>query len=149
MRMSNIEIKADWSNGRVAMAGCSCGGTFLDKDWTVPNPEYGSWLYTIAQDQETTNGSCGEIWEEPDYSEDWENIRCSALVVQGLNDFNVTTKQADLMAQAFEKAGQTYKLMLHQDGHNVMGNGIEHLPQVSVQSNVDGSWAACESWRDF
>ena len=223
-----IEIEADWSNGKVAMSGCSyggtlpfevattgvegletiipssgiaswydytnsqgaptifdvsyanalagynCGGTFLDNQWTVINKEYGSWLWQIAQDQLETNGNYGPIWEESDYSKDWEGIQCSALIVQGLNDFNVNTKQADLMVQAFAKAGKPYTLVLHQDGHNVLDNkivngelwnetltrwlayylyGIENqakdMPTVLVQSNVDGSWRACESWRDF
>ena len=227
-RVNRIQIKADWCNGKVAMAGCSyggtlpfevattgvkgletiipsagiaswydytnaqgvptifevnyadslaafnCGGTFLDRDWTVPNRDYGSWLWQIAQDQEATNGNYGPIWEESDYSKDWENIRCSALIVHGLSDFNVTTKQSDLMAQAFEKAGAPYKLVLHQDGHSVLDNtlvdgelwnevltrwlahwlygvenGAEDMPAVLVQSNLDGSWRGYGAWRDF
>lgn len=223
-----IEIRADWSNGKVAMSGCSyggtlpfevattgvrgletiipssgiaswydytnsqgvptifdvsyanalagynCGGTFLDNKWTVKNREYGSWLWQIAQDQLNTNGNYAPIWEESDYSKDWENIQCSALIVQGLNDFNVNTKQADLMVQAFEKAGKPWTLVLHQDGHNVLDNtmvngelwneiltrwlaywlyGIENqtpdMPAVLVQSNLDGSWRTMDSWRDF
>ncbi len=227
-RTACIEIKADWSNGKVAMCGYSyggtipfevaatgveglenivpssgivswydytnsqgvptifdvsyantlsgynCGGTFLDNKWTVKNKEYGSWLWQIAQDQLETNGNYGSIWEESDYSKDWKNIQCSALIVQGLNDFNVNSKQADLMVQAFENAGKPWTLVLHQDGHSVLDNtmvngelwneiltrwlayylyGIENqtadLPQVLVQSNVDGSWRAEDSWRDF
>ena len=227
-RTNCIEIEADWSNGKVAMIGCSyggtipyevactgvkgletiipiagiaswydytnsqgvptifnvnyadtlsaynCGGTFLDRDWTVSNKEYGSWLWQISQDQEKTNGNYGPIWEESDYSKDWENIRCSALIVQGLNDFNVSTKQADLMAQAFAKAGAVCKMVLHQDGHSVpantlvngelwneiqvrwlahylygVDNGAENMPTVLAQSNLDGSWTAYNSWRSF
>ena len=227
-RTDNIEIRADWCNGNVAMTGCSyggtlpfsvattgvkglktiipyagiaswydytnsqgvptilevnytdqlsaynCGGTFLDKDWTVPNEEYGSWLWTIAQDQLATNGNYAPVWEESDYARDWEGIKCSALVVQGLNDFNVNTRHADKMVQAFEKAGQTVKLVLHQDGHNFLyntmvngelwneiqnrwlahylydvDNDAENMPSVLAQSNVDGSYTAYDSWRDF
>lgn len=227
-RVNNLEIKADWCNGKVAMTGTSyggtlpyevattgvkgletiipvagiaswydytnsqgvatildvnyadtlsaynCGGTFLDRDWTVSNKRYGSWLWQISQDQLATNGNYGPIWEESDYSGDWENIHCSALIVQGLNDFNVTTRQADLMAQAFERAGMNFKLVLHQDGHNTtdntivggelwneimtrwlahylygVDNGAEDMPAVQAQSNVDGSWTAYDSWRDF
>ena len=227
-RTSNIEIKADWSNKKVAMTGVSyggtlpfevattgveglvtvipvagiaswydytnsqgvstifdvnyadnlssfnCGGVYLDKDWTVLNPEYVSWLNQIAGDQEATNGNYAPIWEESDYSEDWENIHCSALVIQGLNDYNVTTKQADLMVQAFRKAGANVRLVLHQNGHNCLDNtivngelwnetvnrwlahylygvdnGAQDMPAVLVQSNIDGTWKAYDSWRDF
>ncbi|MBQ8093926.1 MAG: hypothetical protein IJ242_10170 [Clostridia bacterium] len=227
-KTSNIQIKADWCNGKVAMTGCSyggtlpfevattgvkgletiipfagiaswydytnsqgiptilsvnyadalaalnCGGTFLDRDWTVGNREYGSWLWQISEDQFATNGNYGPIWEESDYAKDWAGIQCSALIVQGLNDFNVNTIHADKMMQAFSKAGKNVKLVLHQDGHNnldhimvngelwqvVMNrwlahylygvdNGAENMPSVLVQSNVDGSWKTYDSWRDF
>ena len=224
----NIAIKADWSSGKVAMTGCSyggtlpyevattgvkglktiipfagiaswydytnsqgvptrfdvnyadslsafnCGGTFLDNDWTVPNEDYGSWLWQIAQDQDATNGDYAPVWAESDYSDDYENINCSALVVHGLNDFNVTTKQADLMMQAFTKAGMPAKLVLHQDGHNILDgkivngelwqetmnkwlshylygveNGIEDMAAVTVQSNLDGQFTTYDAWRAF
>lgn len=227
-RTHNMEIKADWSNGNVAMTGCSyggtmpyevattgveglktiipfagiaswydytnsqgapirndvnyadflavfnCGGTFLDNDWTVPNEEYGSWLWQIAQDQDATNGDYAPVWAMSDYSGDYKDIRCSALVVQGLNDFNVTAKQADLMMQAFAKAGMPAWIILHQDGHSVLNNkiingelwqelmnkwlshwlydvdnGIEDMPAVSVQSNIDGSFTSYDAWRAF
>ena len=224
----NIEIKADWSNGNVAMTGCSyggtlpfevattgvkglktiipfagiaswydytnsqgvpitfdvnyadylaalnCGGTYLDNDWTVLDDDYGSFLWQIAQDEEATNGDYAPVWEWIDYSKDTDKINCSALIVQGLNDYNVLPKQADLMAQAFEKAGKPYKLILHQDGHTSLDgrevngelweeimnkwlcrylydidNGIEDMPEVTAQSNIDGTWKTYDHWRDF
>ena len=224
----NIEIKADWSNGKVAMTGCSyggtlpfevattgvkgletiipyagisswydytnsqgvctitsvnyadflagynCGGTFLDRDWTVTNKEYGAWLYQISLDQEATKGNYAPIWDETNYAKDWENINCSALIVHGLNDLNVTTLQADMMVRAFQNAKQNVKVVWHQDGHNYIyntivngelwdeiqnrwlahylldiDNGAENMPAVLAQSNVDGSWKEYKSWGDF
>ena len=225
-RTGCIAIAADWSNGNVAMTGCSyggtlpfevattgvkglktiipfagiaswydytnsqgipirsdvnyadalsvfnCGGTFLDNDWTVPNDDYGAWLWQIAQDQDATNGDYAPVWARSDYSAEPDKINCSALVVQGLNDFNVTTRQADLMMQAFRKAGMPAKLVLHQDGHNILDgklvngelwqeimnkwlshylyevqNDIENMPAVLVQSNLDGSFQSYDAWR--
>ena len=225
---SDIEIAADWSNGNVAMTGCSYGGTlpfevattgvkglrtiipfagiaswydytnsqgaplyleadygydlaffnsgaaFLDDDWTVVNDDYASFLWQFSQDQKATNGNYDDIWERLDYTLDPSKISCSALIVHGMNDFNVTTKHADLMARAFASAGQPFKLVLHQDGHNFLNgivvngdlweqimnkwlshylydvdNGIENMPAVSVQSNVDGSFANYATWGDF
>ncbi|MBP3805156.1 MAG: hypothetical protein J6I76_14950 [Oribacterium sp.] len=225
---NNITIKADWSNGNVAMTGCSYGGTlpfevatsgveglktiipfagiaswydytnfqgvprvndaayayslasynsgaaFLDDQWTVVNDDYASFLWQFSEDQEATNGDYDDIWERLDYTLDPSKINCSALIVHGMNDFNVTTKQSDLMARAFESAGQPYKLVLHQNGHstldgmlindelwqNIMNkwlshylydvdNDIEDMPMVSVQSNVDGSFRTYDTWADF
>ena len=225
---NNIEIKAEWSNGNVAMTGCSYGGTlpfevattgvkglktiipyagiaswydytnsqgqprllsaayvndlasynsgaaYLDDDWTVINDDYASLLWQLSQDQLASNGNYDEFWAERDYSLDSSRINCSALIVHGLNDFNVTTKQSDLMVRAFARAGQPWKFVLHQDGHNVLSgmivggelweetvnkwlshylygvdNGIENMKAVTVQSNVDGSFSTYDSWEEF
>ena len=223
---SNIEIKADWCNGSIAMTGCSyggtlpfevavtgvkglktiipyagiaswydytnaqgistlnesnyadylasnnAGGTFLDENWDEPNPVYGSWLWTIATEQEKTNGDYAPVWEQMDYTTDEENhIACSALVVNGMNDTNVTTRHAELMVEAFRKAGKTVKLVLHQGGHMTLDgysingmawdelvnvwlshylygveNGAELLPEVMAQSNITGVYEAYDSW---
>ncbi|MBO4373795.1 MAG: hypothetical protein J5829_01695 [Lachnospiraceae bacterium] len=225
---NDIEIKADWSNGNVAMTGCSYGGTlpyevavtgvkglktiipfagiaswydytnsqgatrflhaayanslaaynsgaaYIDDDWTVINDDYASFLYQVSKDQDETNGNYDDIWARLDYTTDVDDINCSALIVHGLNDFNVLTKQSDLMARAFAKAGMPFKLVLHQDGHNNLDNmlvngelwqetmnkwlshylygvdnKIEEMPQVTVQSNVDGSFSTYDTWGDF
>ena len=46
-----------------------------------------------------------EHWATRDYTLDAENIKCPALIVHGLNDDNVRTKEFDLMYQAYQKAG--------------------------------------------
>lgn len=223
---SNIEIKADWCNGSIAMTGCSyggtlpfevavtgvrglktiipfagiaswydytnaqgisilnqsnyadflagnnAGGTFLDENWEEPNPVYGSWLWTIATQQEETNGDYAPVWEQMDYSTDEENqAACSALVVNGMNDINVTTRHAEMMVETFRKAGQTVKLVLHQGGHMTLAgyavndmawdelmnmwlshylygvdNGAERLPDVMAQNNITGVYEAYDSW---
>ncbi len=154
------------------LASSNAGGTFLDDQWEKPNPEYGSWLWTIATEQEKTNGDYAPVWEEMDYTTDAENhIECSALVVSGMNDQNVTTRHADLMVQAFRKAGKTVKLVLHHGGHTTLNgfsingalwedimnlwlshylygveNDAERLPDVLAQSNITGDFEAFERW---
>ena len=218
-------VKADWSNGNVAMTGCSYGGTlpfevavtgvkglktiipvagisnwyeyvnsqgvstysvphytdflasvnsgseFLDDDWLVVNNDYGAWVKQIAKDQEKANGNYTDIWKIMDYTADPSKIQCSALIMEGMNDFNVCLKQTDHMYHAFRKAGKPVKLILHQDGHAFLfgrkvndvladdlinlwlshylydvDNGIENLPEVSIQSNIDGTWKTYDSW---
>lgn len=95
-----------------------CAGRYLDKaDWATIQEKYGSYLYQIQQDQLATNGDYSDHWANRDYTLDPSKIQCPALIVHGLNDDNVKTKQFDLMYQAYEKAGVTAKLLLHQDGH--------------------------------
>ena len=152
----------------------NAGATYLDDDWTVPNEDFGSLLWQIMKDQEDSNGDYSPAWAKLDYSGDWEKINCSALIVQGLNDYNVTTRQADLMMQAFANAGKTAKLVLHQDGHSDLyamrfgdtswyefenrwlahylynvDNEVESIPTVLFQSNLDGNYYSTDTWREF
>ena len=154
------------------LAASNSGGTFLDENWEVPNPEYGSWLWTTAMEEDESNGDYAPVWEQMDYTTDAENhIECSALLVYGLNDWNVTTRHADLMAETFQKAGKPVKLVLHQNGHETL-NGIsvngrvwedilntwlshylydvdnhaEELPDVLAQSNISGEFEAYDQW---
>lgn len=84
---------------------------------------------------------------------------------------NVRTRHAEMMFDAFRKAGKTVKMVLHQDGHNNMSsisvngrvwddimnewlshylygvdNNAESLPTVMVQNNTDGVFKAYPDW---
>lgn len=78
---------------------------------------YGRYLNQMKKEQEALNGDYGDHWALRDYTVDTDKIQCSALIVHGLNDFNVRTKQFDLTYKMFQQAGQDVKLLLHQDGH--------------------------------
>ena len=182
-RTSNIAIKADWSNGNVAMTGRSYGGTtdfavastgvkglktivpvagiaswyeytnsqgisthtnpaysddlgfycagrYIDEnDWNSMKDVYQKYLNRIYNDQIALNGDYGTHWATRDYTagnegkagtastSTYNNFNCPALIVHGLNDDNVRTKQFQLMYDAFAKAGKTVKLLLHQGEH--------------------------------
>lgn len=58
-----------------------------------------------------------EFWGAGNYRLHADQIQCSALIVHGFNDENVSTKQFEMMHTAFEQAGQTVKLILHQGPH--------------------------------
>ena len=93
--------------------------------------DYGNYLQTIYDIQRDLNGNYGETgghWNIRDYTVDTtqtgpigatgpSQIKCSALIVHGLNDYNVRTKEFQLMYNAFTKAGENVKLLLHQDAH--------------------------------
>ena len=58
-----------------------------------------------------------EFWGAGNYRLHADQIKCSALIVHGFNDENVSTKQFEMMHTAFEQAGQTVKLILQQGPH--------------------------------
>lgn len=58
-----------------------------------------------------------DFWGSGNYRLNADKIKCSALIVQGLNDENVSTKQFEMMYKSFQKAGQTVRAILHQGPH--------------------------------
>lgn len=58
-----------------------------------------------------------DFWGSGNYRLNADKIKCSALIVQGLNDENVSTKQFEMMYKSFEKAGQIVKAIIHQGPH--------------------------------
>ena len=58
-----------------------------------------------------------DFWGMGNYTLNADKIKCSALITQGLNDENVSTKQFEMMHKSFEKAGQTVKAIVHQGPH--------------------------------
>ncbi len=58
-----------------------------------------------------------KFWGSGNYRLNTDKIKCPALIVQGLNDENVSTKQFEMMLKSFQKAGQTVKAILHQGPH--------------------------------
>ncbi len=71
------------------LAGMVAGATYLDDEWLVTNDKYGAWLKQIASDETKANGNYTDIWKKKDYILNTEKINCSALIVHGLNDFNI------------------------------------------------------------
>lgn len=151
------------------------GADFIDESWIVGDENYGAYLKQVRLDGKSAYGNYTDLWRAMDYTGDYENIRCPALIIHGLNDFNVQVKHSANMYNAFKKAGQEVKLILHQgagcdlygkeiDGelfddimnrwlcHYLydMDNGIEEdIPEVTVQSNVDGSFFTYDSYGEF
>ena len=156
------------------LSAFNAGNLFFDDEWLVPNPDYIAWLRKERADEEKANGNYDETWAAYNYADDYESIRCSAMIIEGLNDFNVMSTHAVQMYEAFKKAGQNVKVLFHQDGHNSylgkyygdqlsdevynkwlchylydVDNGIETMPEITVQSNLDGSFITHDSWNDL
>ena len=121
-----------------------CAGRYLDQeDYATIAEKYGNYLYQLQQDQLALNGDYGEHWAVRDYTLDAENIKCSALIVHGLSDYNVRPKNFDLMYQAFEEAGADVKLLLHQDGHltpTYPSQGISFLVDDQSYDEILNKW---------
>ena len=93
-----------------------CSSRLL-KDYTAEQHlTFDKYSTYVKNTQVALQGSYGEFWDRRDYFKN-SNIKASALLIQGLNDTNVTPKQFDLMRDAFLKSGTTVKAVLHQNAH--------------------------------
>ena len=109
--------------------GFYCAGRYIDEDdWNSMKDVYQKYLNRIYNDQKTLNGNYGPHWATRDYTAGnegkktdngltYNKFNCPALIVHGLNDDNVRTKQFQLMYDAFKNANQNVKLLLHQGAH--------------------------------
>lgn len=71
----------------------------------------------FRQEQIKLKGLYGDYWRAREYSRP-SGMKASALIVHGMNDYNVNPKQADLMRQAFESNGCEVRTILHQGAHD-------------------------------
>ena len=83
---------------------------------------YSQYLHYLSETEIASNGDYTNFWAERDYTKNI-NINCPALIVQGLNDYNVKPRQAILMYQSFKAANQNVKMILHQGSHMFLAGG--------------------------
>ena len=76
-----------------------------------------SFHHQLSLEQIRTGCDYSEFWHEGNYTLQADGIRCPALIVHGLHDENVSTKQFEMMLKSFEKAGSCVKMIIHQGQH--------------------------------
>ncbi|MBR5816593.1 MAG: hypothetical protein IKY38_04105, partial [Anaerotignum sp.] len=93
-------------------------------DFETIREDYSNFLGQLQAQQLELNGDYSsadhpenDTWIIRDYTLDADQINCSALIVHGLNDYNVRPKMFEQMYDAFKVNNNEVKLLLHQDGH--------------------------------
>jgi len=153
-------------------------GRILDKDdWDKIKDYYAAYITKLNELQHKDGHNYNEEYAKRDYTLNAANLKAAPLLIQGLNDDNVKPKHFELMLEAYKKAGIDPKVLLHQGNHvypstrwagtTVAGqafndlmnqwyshylfglqNGIEHLPQVTAQDNLDPTkWRRFDKWE--
>ena len=124
-----------------------CAGRYLDpEDFATIADRYYDYLNQLYVDQRATPGDYfEEVWGVRDYTLNAKNIKIPALIVHGLNDYNVRTKETDLMYRAFKEAGfgDQVKLIFHQDGHltpTYPAGGLEFLVNGQLYDEILNQW---------
>lgn len=217
-REDNIEVKAGWCTGKVAMTGKSYLGTLCigvamtgvpgletiipeaaisnwyqyyrnnglvvpalewqgddldilakycfsralcEEDYAGVKEDYGRLLAALLTDEDRDSGNYNRFWDERNYLKLISGMKASALIIHGINDWNVKMNQCIPFWNAMKAQGIPAKMLLHQGDHiyiyNMKGspaleavhswldyhlygleNGVmDRLPNVCVQSNLD------------
>ncbi|MCG5220736.1 Xaa-Pro dipeptidyl-peptidase [Streptosporangium soli] len=128
----------------------------------------GALMDEIEAEQDRVTGDYSRFWDDRNYLDDVRKVRASVLLVHGLNDWNVKTKQAAQWWDALGDRGVPRKIWLHQGAHtspfNVrakewirqlhawfdhwlygLDNGIMNEPQADVE-HAPGQWEQHASW---
>lgn len=122
----------------------------------------------IGRDQDRVTGDYSPFWDERNYLEDAGNVHAATLVVHGLNDWNVKTRQAAQWYEALKTHDVPHKIWWHQQGHqDPLGiggedwqrtlnrwftrylyghdNGVENEPRATIQRE-DQSFVEEADW---
>ncbi len=91
--------------------------------------------HQLSLEQMKTGFDYSDFWNEGNYTLEADGIKCPALIVHGLHDENVSTKQFEMMLKSFEKAGACVKAILHQGPHIT-----PTMPNKSYGIMVDGQF---------
>lgn len=119
----------------------------------------------FTEKQDRITGDYNEFWDKRNYLNDANNIKASVLIVHGLNDWNVKTKQFSQWWEALKQNNVPRKMWLHQGGHSGVSsnnwkqtenrwfdywlygieNGLMDEPKVDIQRE-DRTWHQQEDW---
>lgn len=151
---------------------------FYDTErWDEISEVYMEYLGTMSDGEKKLYGSydCydyvyySDHWSKRNYTEDAVKGDTSVMLIHGMFDFNVKSKETDIAYNTLSSLGMTVKVILNQAEHDTFGigksdmyvngkpgyelmnewythylygvdNGIENMANITVQSNVDGSW---------
>ena len=140
--------------GEEQIAGLAmyCAGRYIDReDWASIEESYGAYLHQLADDMFANGNDYNELaWSNRDYTLS-DDFNCSALIVHGLNDFNVRTKQSEMMFNSFKEAGLDVKLLLHQGDHITPTHQDTHAPIEDENGELvitDDMWIAQVGWME-
>ena len=140
------------------------------EDYAKVKDAYNEALQKLVDGEDRDTGNYNLFWDERNYLNQIDKLKCSVLLIHGINDWNVKTNQCVPFFKLLEERGIERKMMLHQGEHvyiyrlkasNTMDilhrwldhylygvdNGIEKEAKVLVESNIDQeNWMASENW---
>ena len=171
-RCNGLVVSAlGWSGDDCNILAKYCTSRAFDpEDFESIKPLFEKSQKEMIEREDRDSANYNQFWDERNYLNLMDNVKCSAFIIQGLEDWNVKPNQATNFFKELEKRNIDRRLFLHRgehvytyglrDSHTLdmidawldhylkgVDNGIESEPKVYVESNVDQSkWDTSDTW---
>ncbi|MBD8045953.1 Xaa-Pro dipeptidyl-peptidase [Clostridium faecium] len=171
-RSNGVTVPAlGWQGDDADLLATYCMSRMFDpEDYSTVKEIFEKNIAQMQKDQDRDTGDYNAFWDERNYLNNADKIKASVFLVHGLNDWNVKTKQFDMLWKELEKYNIPRKVILHQGDHmgieNLVGidyndimnrwfdywlydidnNVMETTPTAIIQSNVDLKWETFDTW---
>ena len=151
----------DWQGDDIDLLSKYCMSRMKDDDYEEISAKYEEAIARILASCDRESGNYNRFWDERNYLKRLDAYKGSALIIQGLRDFNVKPSQAVNLYKKLRSQGNETGLILHQGIHEsiyylkdsgtleILDNWLDHyllgkddvevLTGVRVESNLDQS----------
>ena len=171
-RCNGLNVSAlGWSGDDCDLLAKYCTSRAFDQeDFESIKPLFEQSQAILKELEDRDSANYNTFWDERNYLNLMYNMKCSAFIIQGLEDWNVKVNQATNLFKELEKRNIERRLFLHRGQHiytyglqnsntipmidawldhylKGIENGVEKEPKVYVESNVNQSiWKTSNTW---
>lgn len=171
-RMHGLNLPAlGWQGDDIDILAKYCfSRTYDPEDLKQIKPEFEKSQTWFKRHIDRESANYNRFWDERNYLNQLDSFKASALIIQGLNDWNVKPKQAVDLFTGLQARGIESKLYLHRGAHiytyflegahtvelidrwldhylKGADNGVEKEDAVIIENNLDQKvWETFRQW---
>lgn len=160
-----------WQGDDIDLLSTYCmSRMFNPEDYLTVKDTFEKTMDQMRRDQDRVSGDYNAFWDERNYLNNADKINASVFIVHGLSDWNVKTKQFDMLWKKLEEYNVPRKMALHQGEHisinnlegidfndimnrwfahwlyDVDNNVMEEVPTAMIQNNTNLKFEGFDSW---
>lgn len=171
-RSNGLNVAGEgWQGDDCDLLATYCMSRMFDnEDYTTVKALFEKTMDQMRMEQDRVTGDYNAFWDERNYLNGADKMKASVLIVHGLSDWNVKSKQFDGLWKELEKNDVPRKIILHQGEHisindlygiefndmlnrwfdhwlyDIDNNIMEEMPTAIIQNNTNLEWENFESW---
>ena len=161
----------EWNGDDLDILSKYCFSRALDeKDFPGIKERFEKSQLRLQEMEDRESGNYNRFWDERNYLNLIDQMKCSALIIQGLADFNVKPTNATKFFEAIEEKGLERKMLMHRGKHiyvynldnspvfktvvdwldhylKGVDNGINNSSKVIIEDDYDvNMWHKYDTW---